>query len=94
MVQRTVQLPHRHLLVSVLFVAPLALGSFHPWIIALLCAVAGAAVVLLALEGPEGRVRPGLLGLGLTVMLLYTCLQLIPLPPSVTRSLWHSGHEI
>lgn len=88
------RLPYRHLLVSVLFVAPLALGSFHPWAVAVLCVVAGLSALLLVLEGHRTRLRVGLLGLGLAALLVYTLLQLIPLPPSITGAIWDEGHEI
>lgn len=87
-------MPHRHLLVSVLFIAPLALGSFHPWAVAVLCAASGLAALLLVLEGSRHGVRPGLLGIGLAVLLLYTCLQLVPVPPEISTALWSSGHAV
>ena len=88
------RLPHRHLLVATLFVAPLALGSFHPWAISVLCAVAGLGMILHAIQGSRSRIRPGILGIVLALLLLYTCLQLVPLPPSVALSLWPSGAGI
>jgi tetratricopeptide (TPR) repeat protein len=86
--------PHRHFLVAALFIAPLALGSFHPLALGVLCGVLGLSALLAAVEGRERRVSPGLLDGGLALMLGYTALQLVPLPRALTSVVWPAGDRV
>ena len=80
--------------IFLLIFAPLAFGTVEPWSYAVMETLSLAALALLLYREKGGAIYrvPGILPLA--ILLLYTLLQLVPMPPVLLRLLSPSSHSL